>query len=158
MQCQRCPKEAAYHVTELQTEGQYVELRLCEDCAKKHLHPPTPVSTTAAPAPSKLDDPLELGARTCEVCGHAFHEFRNTGRLGCPHDYDSFRAELLPLLENIHGDVQHAGKTPRRQHSVRAQEQELIGLRKQLSLAVAAEQYEEAARLRDRIRALETAT
>jgi protein arginine kinase activator len=84
-----------------------------------------------------------------------FVEFRNSGRLGCPHDYDVFAADLGPLLENIHGDTRHAGKTPRRQPQARQTQSELSRLRRQLQTAVSQEAYEEAAKLRDQIRILE---
>ena len=81
-------------------------------------------------------------------------DFRNSGRLGCPHDYQAFQAELLPLLESIHSSTRHAGKTPRRP-SQKVRSQELTRLRKDLQKAVTSEAYEEAAQLRDRIRQLE---
>ena len=68
----------------------------------------------------------------CEVCGIKFVDFRNTGRLGCPHDYQEFREELTPLLENIHGETRHCGKTPRRLPQSKQTQSELIQLRKQL--------------------------
>jgi len=67
----------------------------------------------------------------------------------------SFAKILLPLLENIHGDVRHCGKTPRRSPQLREAETELIQLRNRLKLAVNKEDYEEAARIRDRIKTLE---
>ena len=36
----------------------------------------------------------ELDKRACPQCGITFYEFRNQGRLGCPHDYVHFRKEL----------------------------------------------------------------
>jgi protein arginine kinase activator len=96
-----------------------------------------------------------LPNRQCPVCGIKFVEFRNSGRLGCPHDYQEFREELSPLLENIHGETRHCGKTPRRQPQNQQMQSELVQLRKQLLTAVNKENYEEAARLRDRIRQLE---
>ena len=89
------------------------------------------------------------------MCGIKFVEFRNSGRLGCPHDYQEFREELQPLLENIHGDTRHCGKTPRRLPQSQQTQSELIQLRKQLHQAVTREAYEEAAQLRDKIRKLE---
>ncbi len=61
----------------------------------------------------------------------------------------------MPLLENIHGETRHVGKTPRRLPQSKQTQSELIQLRKQLLNAVSREAYEEAARLRDRIRQLE---
>ncbi len=159
MKCQRCPKQATLHITEVLPDERFEELHLCEDCAKKYLYEPA-----AQQAAKKAGQPaaeLDLGddptGKQCEACGIKFVEFRNAGRLGCPHDYDSFRAELLPLLESIHGDVRHQGKAPRRLPKAKSAQAELAQLRKQLQQAVLEEAYEEAARLRDRIRQLEEA-
>jgi len=62
---------------------------------------------------------------------------------------------LTPLLENIHGETRHCGKTPRRQPQTKQTQSELIQLRNRLQVAIDKENYEEAARLRDRIRTLE---
>src|SRR5204863_7638817 len=85
----------------------------------------------------------------CPTCGLKFTDFRNNGRLGCPHDYEAFREELVPLLENIHGDVKHCGKTPRRHPQSKELLGELIHLRNLLKTAVTKEDYEAAAKLRD---------
>src|SRR5579872_5076294 len=157
MKCQKCTKAAALHITEIVSEDQVEELHLCEECAQKYLYEPQKASA-AKPAPTgqgeEADEPAVLN-RECEVCGIKFVEFRNTGRLGCPHDYQVFREELTPLLENIHGETRHNGKTPRRLPQSKQTQSELIRLRKQLLQAVNKESYEEAARLRDRIRRLE---
>ena len=101
------------------------------------------------------EETAALNQRECPLCGIKFVEFRNSGRLGCPHDYQEFREELQPLLENIHGDTRHCGKTPRRLPQSQQTQSELIQLRKQLHQAVTREAYEEAAQLRDKIRKLE---
>jgi protein arginine kinase activator len=62
---------------------------------------------------------------------------------------------LTPLLENIHGETRHCGKTPRRLPQNKQTQSELIQLRNRLKQAVTKEDYEEAARIRDRIRSLE---
>src|SRR4051812_19706703 len=114
MKCQRCPKQATLHITEVLGGDKFEEVHLCEDCAKKYLYEPQKKGAKGGDAlaePAGLDD---VGAKQCEACGLKFVEFRNHGRLGCPHDYDAFKDELLPLLESVHGDVKHAGKAPRR--------------------------------------------
>jgi protein arginine kinase activator len=151
MKCQRCPKPATLHITEVLPKDKFEEYHLCEDCAKKYLYP-APAGKKATTAGGESDDP---GGKVCEVCGLKFVEFRNTGRLGCSHDYDSFKAELLPLLESIHGEPKHQGKQPHRLPQAKAEQRELAQLRRGLQEAISGEKYEEAARLRDRIRQLE---
>jgi protein arginine kinase activator len=161
MKCQKCPNAATLHITEIVSEDQIEELHLCEACAHKYLYEPQQKSTGIKTAPShggpheeEASDEPSLN-RECEICGVKFVDFRNTGRLGCPHDYQVFREDLLPLLENIHGETRHTGKSPRRLPQTKQTQSELIQLRKQLLQAVNKEHYEEAARLRDRIRRLE---
>ncbi len=155
MKCQRCPKQATFHITEVMGEEKYFDLHLCEECAQKHLADPENSVKKISDKPAAAEDLSDLGNRHCEACGIKFVEFRNTGRLGCSHDYDSFKDELLPLLDNIHGDTKHVGKTPRRQPKVKASQTELATLRRQLQVAVTKEAYEEAAQLRDKIKRLE---
>jgi protein arginine kinase activator len=159
MKCQKCAKAATLHITEILGEEQIEELHLCEECAQKYLYEPTTTATGGKkPSPGgqgeEPDEPAVLN-RECDICGIKFVDFRNSGRLGCPHDYEVFREELTPLLENIHGETKHCGKTPRRLPQNKQMQSELIQLRKQLLQAVNKEAYEEAAKLRDQIRRLE---
>jgi protein arginine kinase activator len=146
MKCQRCPKQATLHITEVLGEDRYDEVHLCEDCAKKYL---VELEEAVEEAEAPVTGP------TCDACGISYLEFRNQGRFGCAHDYDAFKAELLPLLESIHGDVRHAGKTPRRLPRTQGAQVELTNLRRRLQQLVTEENYEEAARVRDRIKELE---
>jgi protein arginine kinase activator len=155
MKCQRCPKAATLHITEVTGETSFDELHLCEECAQKYLYEPQAKGNKVEGALAEIDDTAALNQRQCPLCGVKFAEFRSSGRLGCPHDYEAFREELVPLLENIHGETRHVGKTPRRQPQARQVRAELTQLRKQLQQAVTRENYEEAAKLRDKIRQLE---
>ena len=159
MKCQKCTKAATLHITEILGEDQVEELHLCEECAHKYLYEPQQKQpggkALSPPAGGEETDEPAVMNRECEICGIKFVDFRNTGRLGCPHDYQEFREELTPLLENIHGETRHVGKTPRRLPQAKQTQSELVQLRKQLLQAVNREAYEEAARLRDRIRRLE---
>ena len=159
MKCQKCTKAATMHITELLEEEKFREVHLCEDCAQKYLQEPIGTLTLTnpdVPAGDESDELPQVKAE-CAVCGIKFVEFRNSGRLGCANDYVEFRDELMPLLENIHGETRHAGKTPRRLPQLRKTQGELVQLRKALQSAVTREAYEEAARIRDAIRRLENA-
>ena len=123
MKCQQCEKPATFHITEL-TGDQPQEVHLCETCAKSYLTQGEPGAAPVAPTlASVLAKQLQLGKaaeelakldqRACPTCGITFYEFRNQGRLGCPHDYVFFEKELTPLIANIHGETQHVGKRPR---------------------------------------------
>jgi protein arginine kinase activator len=157
--CQRCQSPATLHITEILGPAQYEEVHLCEPCASKYTQegPGKAVSGKGVKELTAEADEGLFSKHACPQCGIKFVDFRNSGRLGCPHDYASFREDLLPLLENIHGEVKHCGKTPHRYPQAKKTEAELTQLRGRLKQAVTREEYEEAARLRDLIRQLEEA-
>lgn len=156
--CERCASPATLHVTEIEGEGKFEEHHLCEQCAPKYFNDAQKGGGGKALAKeSAASEEAGVAQQECPTCGLKFVEFRNSGRLGCPHDYEVFREELVPLLESIHGETKHTGKTPRRYPQTKKNEQELTQLRHRLKQAVTREDYEEAARLRDRIRQLEEA-
>ncbi|MCA9011679.1 MAG: UvrB/UvrC motif-containing protein [Planctomycetaceae bacterium] len=158
--CRRCTKPATLHVTEIR-DGEAAIVHLCDTCAREYLDQKPEDDSPGMPSDlaSKIDE-LMGSTETpaiCPNCGISFNEFRESGRFGCSQDYTEFMAELLPLLENIHEEVEHKGKRPR-STVVGTQEQgQLIQLRNAQRNAIEEEDYETAARLRDEIAALETA-
>jgi protein arginine kinase activator len=162
MICQRCKKrEATRHESVRAPDGSWSEVHLCDACAEKS---EVTMMTPASLVQALIEGAVQSGAarggavRSCPKCGITYAEFRSRGRLGCPHDYEVFLPELLPLLERIHhGGAQHVGKSPAATDGRSEADRELIELRRSLAEAIQREQYEEAARLRDRIHRLETA-
>ena len=92
----------------------------------------------------------------CSSCGLSYQEFEHTGRLGCAQCYRDFADQLKPSLQKIHGRTQHAGRRPKAYVPDPQDElnQRVNELRKLMDEAVAAENFEEAARLRDELRSL----
>lgn len=165
MKCQECDKTATFHITEL-TNGQPHELHLCEEHAREYLtqaeKPEQSPSASLAGAlkqqlavSSTAEELARLDQQACPICGITFFEFRNQGRLGCPHDYVCFAKDLEPLLLNIHGETEHVGKQPARSPKDTQQQTELIRLRREMKLAVEDENYERASEIRDQIRQIE---
>jgi len=157
MKCHSCSNPATVHITTIEKGGQKKIVHLCQACAEQQqlvkqqeLNLPAILQTLIGQHVGQLSD--ELARLTCPQCGIKFMEFRQQGRLGCPHDYTVFRAGIEPLLERIHRSVRHVGKSPRRGAEAQAEQVELLELRRQLRQAVEAEAYEEAARIRDLLR------
>jgi protein arginine kinase activator len=159
--CRQCSKPATLHITEVR-KSEVQEIHLCESCAKDYL---SQAEQAAEPASSssfefekfdEMQETIPSGPDTpaCPNCGITFKEFRTMVRLGCPHDYVQFESDLIPLLENIHGETQHCGKIPRRAPDSSRRQHQLIRLRSELNAAVRDENYEEAARLRDEIESI----
>jgi protein arginine kinase activator len=164
MRCEKCPKPATFHITDIVEKGKHREFHFCDEHARQHLAPADeaseqPISELAkkliVSGQGPLREPSPADKQVCPMCQITFLEFRNSGRLGCPYDYEVFRDELMPLLENIHGETRHSGKVPRRAPRNTQQQTTLIQLRNELKRAVAAEDYESAARLRDQIKGIE---
>lgn len=172
MKCQHCDRQAVFHITELES-GAVRELHLCEDHARSYLNQSESPAEGGEAKPTALSGPLGVGQtaeelsaldqKACEMCGITFFEFRNQGRLGCPHDYVQFEAELEPLIANIHGSTEHIGRMPRRAAAVDMPPEgsagltRVIGLRRQMREAIDREDYEKAKENRDLIRAIEEA-
>jgi protein arginine kinase activator len=164
VKCQQCEKTATFHITEL-TGGKPQELHLCEEHARQYLtqseEEPAVTPSLAGALAQQLavgqtaEELSKLDQRSCPVCGITFYEFRNHGRLGCPHDYVFFQNELEPLVMNIHGETQHVGKRPQRLESGTEGVTQLIRLRREMKDAITNEDYERASELRDKIRSVE---
>jgi protein arginine kinase activator len=165
MKCNKCEKPATFHITErVGGKEQWEELHLCEDCAREYLSRPTESQDSEAAANALLqhlqigrtaDELAQLDKQACPVCGITFFEFRNHGRLGCPHDYICFQDQLDHLVTNIHGANTHTGKRPRKSARSLDKQTQLIRLRRDLREAVHKEDYERASVLRDQIRELD---
>ncbi len=166
MKCQKCDKPATFHITELEG-GKHHELHLCEDCARQYLTQGSVESGSGPSMAGALAQQLAVGQtaeelarldqKACPVCGITFYEFRNQGRLGCPHDYVFFEKELEPLIMNIHGETTHTGKRPERLAAGTQRRTELIRLRRERKDAIHSEEYERARKLRDEIRRIDEA-
>ncbi|MBL8890972.1 MAG: UvrB/UvrC motif-containing protein [Planctomycetaceae bacterium] len=164
MKCQRCDKQAAFHITDLTGES-VSSVHLCPACAKDYLEPQQAKKVETSSLISMLSKQLKVGQtaeqlaaldkKVCPVCGISFFEFRKQGRLGCPHDYTFFHEELEPLIVNIHGVTEHKGKTPQHSSISGESQMQLIQLRRQMNEAVEQEDYEQASQIRDMIRKLE---
>src|SRR5690625_3688984 len=166
MLCDSCGKQpATVHVTKV-VNSQKSEAHLCQECAHEQgqMSFMTEPSFTFHNILAGLFDPETVisgrpSTRTrvrCENCGLSFGDFRRLGHLGCSQCYETFSAQLEPLVRRVQGSTRHTGKVPRiegRERLVR--ERELEGLRKELAEAIEQEAYEKAALIRDRIRELE---
>lgn len=157
MLCSRCQKNEATVFIKQLVNNKLTEAHVCLDCAQAGglaLGPASPVFDLLAALGGPAEAKPKRKERACSACGLKLAEFQKTGYLGCPDCYASFAPALGEVLQRIHGTDRHRGKAPPGAREKRDRE-ELAGLRKTLEAAIAAEKFEEAARLRDRIRGLE---
>lgn len=145
--------------------GKVSELALCESCARaKGLFDPQSLTFAEKFFPEEFKQRVDQLVRelssgesaieqapppmsmlsSCPVCGFGVEDFRRTGHLGCPDCYTVFARELDPSTETPE-------ETPAEPPAVAK-----ARLQKELQQAIAREDYERAAELRDRINALTT--
>jgi protein arginine kinase activator len=158
--CENCKKrQATIHLTEIINSNKK-EVHLCEQCAEKQgvVKQQMSIADFLAGLAAGGAHPAakhKLPDIRCPSCGLSLADFQSGGRFGCADDYTVFRERIMPLIEKIHDSTQHVGKTPARAGGDVAHEKELRQLQSELKRAVDREEYEEAARLRDKIRRLE---
>jgi protein arginine kinase activator len=183
MDCQRCGKrDALIHLTEI-NDGQVSSLWLCPECARERQSPdredssggePLFQSYGSGPGPFAPDEEDTLaaflgeegirprnvdpeGVSECPECEFRLETFFRLNRLGCPECFRAFEPNLRPVLARLHGRTIHLGKVPRTSPPGRNPLAEMTRTRVALEKAVAAENFEEAARLRDYLKMLQAA-
>ncbi len=180
MKCDICKKnEATIHIQEI-VNNNIKTLHLCEECAKAYglktelmeigfnlvefLNNIDENNVSVAqkvenklPAFKDMDEEIFFEDENivyCPECGITFNNFLETGKAGCGYCYTAFKNQIKPLLRRIHGRTLHIGKVPFKLKEALTINREIITLENKLKLAVKSEKYKEAARLRDKIKAL----
>ena len=159
MLCERCEKnEVTTHYKE-NVNGHTRELHLCAACAAELTHAVPSFVWSFGELPAFFHQAAGEagqtigGGRQCDTCGMTESELRRTGRAGCSACYQNFSDILVPYIKKLHGAAAHVGAAPA---PADGQPSPIEGLRTRLTEAVRAENYEEAARLRDEIQRLES--
>lgn len=167
MKCEHCKQNEATCFYEINTNGNLRSYSLCADCAAKMnfdgIEPTNPFEGFGADinqlfgtlfgVPTAKVTPKST--KTCPTCGATWREITTCGKVLCADCYNTFREEIEPTLRSLHGAATHAGRAPLKQRASREKDVKLSELRAALSKAIGEENFEEAATLRDRIRALE---
>ena len=167
MLCQHCKtKQANTHIKQV-INGEITELDLCSECAAKLGYE------------NAFSDFLDIGSmmsgflgmpnvsalareEKCPGCGATFSQITKSGKVGCAKCYDIFYERLLPTIKRIHGNTVHTGKRLRTARLKSGSDEskpadtrsELETLSEQLTAAVKNQEFEQAAKLRDRINEL----
>ncbi len=168
--CQICGKRATMFLTQI-VNSQMTELCLCEECAKERgLFDPRALTFAEKFFPEELRERVERIVRElssapgeeeetsqpddvisqCPTCHFSLSDYIRTDRFGCPDCYSVFARELehggatsADGLEESPKEGDAAPQAPSRE-----------SLERRLREAVAREDYETAAKLRDQIKAL----
>ncbi len=163
--CGQCgADDAVVHLTQI-VNNEMKTSHLCEKCAavkgvegveESTNFPLTGFLAQLTDAPGAEDPSETFGP--CSFCGLTFANFREAGRLGCPHCYTTYESYLRGLLRRVHGSTQHVGKVYLPPDPAASDvEKQVEVLRHKLQRAVDAEDFERAAGIRDKIRGMEPA-
>ncbi|TVQ37950.1 MAG: hypothetical protein EA384_10705 [Spirochaetaceae bacterium] len=160
MRCSYCGKNEAPFRVEQSVGGEQRLHWMCVECAQMagimtELPP-------RMPRPADLFEELLFGRedgsvteRRCGNCGTTYHEFRASGRVGCPECYTMFHHDIAELAEREKRPHAYNGSLPDRIEPYRTFYVDREALRQRLQHALDEERYEEAAHLRDRIRIMD---
>ena len=134
------------------------KVNLCDACSKeKGVQDPTGFALADLLLGIGAAEEIEKGSTSqkCPICGYTQADFKKTGRLGCSSCYLTFLEGLSTLLKAMHKGTEHVGKLPQRAHRTLELTDRMRTLTESLQKAVAEENYEDAATLRDQIKQLE---
>lgn len=182
MLCDNCGKREANVRYSENINGKKKELNLCEECSRKlginHMDFNMPIDFSSFfgefmedfTAPELMTMPLfnEIKALKCNHCGFTFEDIANYGKLGCGNCYEVFEERLDPILRRIQGANQHVGRVGKiidnkieqkiNQETVAkkdVKQSKLEKLQEELKQAIKEERYEEAAKIRDKIKEID---
>ena len=151
LKCDLCSKPATVHLTQI-LDNKVHKVDLCEECAQeKGVTDPSGFSLADLLLKASLNPEPFGGGIRCEQCGFTPGDFKKQGRFGCPACYTAFKGILDPMLDGMHKGTIHSGKVPRRAQERKSLYDRLTKLEGDLSEAIKAERYEDAARCRDEI-------
>ena len=151
LKCDLCQKPATVHLTQI-VDNKVHKVDLCEACAQeKGVTDPSGFSLADLLLKASLNMEQPSAEGRCEQCGFTPADFKKLGRFGCPACYDAFKGLLEPMLDGMHRGTQHTGKIPRAALARKSLYDRLTQLEGDLSAAIKAERYEDAARCRDEI-------
>ncbi|MBH0231742.1 UvrB/UvrC motif-containing protein [Halobacillus yeomjeoni] len=170
MECQEChQRQATVHLTQV-INGQKTEIHVCEHCAKDkgymsygeenftlndllsglfHSEGPSPYNKKAQPY-------QQHNQLKCPTCGLTYQEFARIGKFGCATCYKTFDERLNPIFRRVHsGNTRHDGKIPKREGGNLHLKREIDEHKSKLRQLIEQEEFEQAAKVRDRIKNLE---
>ena len=128
MLCEKCKKNYATTVIRQNINGAQSEIHLCDECSKIY-------NGYFENGYSKMFSDFGFGIGSvlgsifgqdflseslisneeeikCPICKTALSEIKNTGNVGCSKCYETFREQLMPLINRIHGKTVHSGRIP----------------------------------------------
>jgi len=153
VKCEICKANEATIIIKHVVDGVVRELHVCAECGREKgvdLQMALPLISGLLLGQGNVRRQIRNAAagKICPVCHMRRSQFRKTSLLGCAVCYETFAEDVTAFLGGMPEDFGHVGKVPRRERL----EAEIAGLERRLREAIKSQNYEEAARIRDRLR------
>ena len=159
MLCNKCKTNTASFFYTQSINGKESSVALCKTCAESSglsINTVSPLFGSFFGNTAKNARGVNNEGKKCSLCALTFSDILSMGKVGCPECYNTFKAELGDTIRSIHGTAKHIGLAPTGESNT-VNEQSITeedALRAKLNEAINEENYEEAALLRDKIKAL----
>lgn len=165
MLCDECRRNnAAVHLVSI-INGEKKERHICPECAKKLGTDSFMTFSWGDVFPTAFGFGNPAASTRCSACGTTLNDITRTGLLGCPACYTNLRSEIMPIIGRVQNRSRHSGRSPVGYEAPKLDkpleaapetpdDSPEAKLRAELAEAVAAEEYERAAVLRDKIKSL----
>ncbi len=175
MLCDKCGKNEASVFMKQVINNHQTTQHLCEHCAAELMDIGNlSLGKFFGDNLSTLFESRPNTSLTCPVCGMSYADYKQSGLLGCGECYNAFAQLLEPSIKGIHGRSIHTGKgrlpeakpaaaaAPAAGRSGSVDEDilrahpEILAMQERLAQLIKEEKFEEAAIVRDQIKALST--
>jgi protein arginine kinase activator len=162
MLCSNCSsKEASFHYKYIKN-GVKNEIHLCTDCAAKlgYINDaelsfnPANIFGEFFSLPHFIQHKNPVA--NCPDCGTSFDTIRKSGFVGCDKCYEFFANPIENILSKIQLSTVHKGALKGTEGKKIERDNTLKSMKEKLQRAILDENYEEAAVLRDKIKAIES--
>ena len=159
MMCEQCGKYPATTHVHTVINGVSTQKNLCTYCAVAGgyagLHSGGLMNMLSTVFGESLAAYPSSNEKRCSCCGATFSDIAESGKAGCAECYKVFGPQLMSSLQRLHGKTKHVGKVPQSASGEVRAAARLQKLKDELAAAVADEEFEKAADLRDQIKQIE---
>lgn len=160
MLCQKCHKRtASVHIKQV-VNGKITEAALCSECAAKDelggfFSTKTSDLFSGFWSDSIFGSEAIKQQKICPVCKTTRKDLAASGRAGCAKCYEVFEDDLKKIIYGIHGNAVHSASRTGKHEERLKKSREIEALKLEQTKAVEEQNYEKAAEIRDKIKALE---
>ncbi|WP_271398782.1 UvrB/UvrC motif-containing protein [Salinicoccus roseus] len=166
MKCESCnEREATIHISK-GNGFEKTEKFLCEQCANASFendfsYPDDSFNIQKLLKSLSEHPSLQQTKRRpqqCATCGSTINTIVQMGKFGCPDCYITFGSQAADIISRVQAhQSEHVGKVPVKARAQLKTKKQLEQLKGELAKLVEAQEFEEAAVVRDEIKALEQA-